>query len=91
MILHDYRCVNCGLVQERFVKYEEKHICCHTCGEIADRVILKSPQPDWAGLAMGDSASPEAIDRFERNHKQQRDKEAKTFKEHGDYGPTPGS
>jgi len=90
MILHDYRCESCGVVQERFVKAEEVVVGCD-CGGIATRVILTAPQPDWAGLAMGDSASPEAIDRFERVHKQQRDKEAKTFKEHGDYGPAPGS
>lgn len=91
MILHDYRCTKCGTEQERFCKQDEIHLDCVKCGEVAYRVILKAPQPDWAGLAMGDSASPEAISHFERTHKQQRAKEEKSLRENGDYGPAPGS
>jgi hypothetical protein len=40
---------------------------------------------------MGDTASPEAINRFERSRKQQRDKEEKSLRENGDYGAAPGS
>lgn len=91
MILHDYRCTECGLVEERFVKVDDTIIACNRCSGAAQRITLKAPNPDWAGLAMGSTASPEAINRFERVHKQQRDKEEKTFREHGDYGPAAGS
>ena len=63
---------------------------CGACGGVSHRVILRAAKPYWSRLAMGDSASPEAIDRFERMHKQQKAKEDKTYAEHGDYGPAPG-
>lgn len=91
MIMHDHRCKECGSVTEALVQASVRSVSCQRCGGHATRVILKAPQPDWARLAMGDNASPEAIDRFERLHKQQREKEAETYKEHGDYGPRPGA
>ena len=91
MILHDYRCQECALVEERFVNVDETQVECAACGAVANRVTLTAPKPDWAGLAMGANASPEAIKRFERTHTQQRDKELKHKREHGDYGPAPGS
>ncbi|MDB2363024.1 zinc ribbon domain-containing protein [Candidatus Pelagibacter bacterium] len=91
MILHDYRCLECGLTQEHFVKKEERIVSCKKCKGAANRITLKAPNPDWTGLAMGDSASPEAIERFARVRKQQKDKEEKSYKENGDYGPRPGA
>lgn len=91
MIIHDYRCEECGELQERYCKAEEKELNCVHCGGVANRVILKAPQPDWAGLAMGNNASPEAISRFERSHRQRKEKEAKHMRDNGDYGPAPGS
>lgn len=40
---------------------------------------------------MGESASPEAIKKFDKMRREQRDKESKTKLEHGDYGKAPGS
>jgi hypothetical protein len=40
---------------------------------------------------MGVGASPEAIKKFDKMHREKAAKEAKTFKEHGDYGKAPGS
>jgi len=40
---------------------------------------------------MGESASPEAIARFDTMHKKQKAKEEKTYADHGDYGPAPGA
>jgi putative FmdB family regulatory protein len=91
MILHDYRCTECGLTEERFVKADEHIVACNKCQGAAKRITLKAPNPDWAGLAMGESASPEAINRFERTHKQRKDKEEKTYRTHGDYGPAAGA
>lgn len=88
-ILHDYRC-SCGKVSEHFVRPEETQVLCE-CGQMADRVILKAPSPDWLSLAQGDSASPEAIDKFEKMHKKQAAKENESLDNHGDYGPRPGA
>lgn len=91
MIMHDHRCTECSSVTEALVNASVRSVSCRKCGGHATRVILKAPQPNWAGLAMGDNASPEAINRFERSRKQQRDKEEKSLRENGDYGPAPGS
>lgn len=91
MIMHDHRCVECQAITEALVKSDETSVSCHRCGGHAKRVILKAPNPDWTGLAMGDNASPEAINRFERSRKQQKDKEEKSLRENGDYGAAPGS
>ncbi|MHA2163609.1 MAG: hypothetical protein ACXABF_14420 [Candidatus Thorarchaeota archaeon] len=91
MIMHDHRCKECGSVTEALVQASVRSVSCQLCGGHATRVILKAPNPDWTGLAMGDTASPEAINRFERSRKQQRDKEEKSLRENGDYGAAPGS
>lgn len=91
MIIHDFRCVECGLVEERYVKQGVHSVSCGKCDGFSKKITLKAPNPDWTGLAMGDSASPEAIDKFEKRRKQQRDKEERCFNENGDYGPAPGS
>jgi hypothetical protein len=55
------------------------------------RVILVAAKLDYGSMAMGESAGTTAIDRFERQHKEQRAKEEKSLREHGDYGRAPGS
>lgn len=90
MILHDFRCEDCGLETEHLIPREQKIEVCPDCNGISHRVILVAAKPDWAGLAQGENASPEAISRFERVHKQQKAKEDKSYAEHGDYGPAPG-
>lgn len=91
MIIHDFRCRRCAHVEEHFVKSDVECMPCTQCLGTAERVILKAPAPDWLSLAQGDSASPEAIDKFDRMHRQQKAKEEKTKSEHGDYGPRPGA
>lgn len=40
---------------------------------------------------MGSNPSPEAIKKFDKMRRDQKDKETKTMAEHGDYGKAPGS
>jgi hypothetical protein len=91
MILHDFRCEACGLVSEHLIESNVTVIQCSECHGNATRVFKQLAKPHWLALAQGDSASPEAIDRFERMHKQQKAKEDKSWDEHGDYGPRPGA
>lgn len=91
MILHDYRCRRCGHTEEHAVKPHETALPCTKCLGTAERVYLKAPSPDWLSLAQGENASPEAIDKFDRMHRQQTAKEEKSKREHGDYGPRPGA
>lgn len=90
MPLHDFECNKCGVVAEHFV-YGNDPVYCVACGSPTHKVYLVVAKPHWAALAQGDSASPEAIARFDRVHRQQRDKEDKSYAEHGDYGPRPGA
>jgi hypothetical protein len=68
----------------------------HTCPECANEskvVFLTAPKIDWGKMGAQANASPEFIDRFEKTHKQQADKEAKFEKEHGEgeyYNVAPG-
>jgi hypothetical protein len=91
MILHDYRCEECNGVEEHFVQRDKLLDICNECGGVSHRVILTAAKPAWLRLAQGDSASPEAINRFERMHKKQKAKEDRAYAEHGDYGTAPGS
>ena len=91
MPLHDFRCRRCKHVHEHMVDAGTTSMPCTECLGTAERVFLVAPKPDWLGLAQGDSASPEAIDKFDKMHKQQAEKESKAQAEHGDYGPRPGA
>lgn len=91
-ILHDFRCSD-GHVHEEYVSSECTEIPCLQpgCALLASRVFLVAPRVDWLSLGASPSASPEAINKFEKMHKEQKAKEEKCFKEHGDYGPRPGA
>ena len=90
MPLYDHRCPE-GHVTEHFHPSDVDTVKCPVCDLEAPRVYLTLAKPNWLALAQGSSASPEAIDRFEKMHKQQADKEAKSLENHGDYGPRPGA
>jgi len=86
MILHDFQCAS-GHVSEHFVRSEETTVSCPQCSHPAQRVFLSPPKLDWAGMAMGPNAGPEFVDRFARVHKEETERQGRTLKEHGDYGP----
>lgn len=89
MPLYDYRCAN-GHVTEERRSFDEREIKCSECGAHSIRVFLTTPSLDYGRMAMGDGCAS-AIDRFDRMHREQRKKEEKSLREHGDYGPRPGS
>lgn len=89
MIMHDFRCSN-GHVAEHAVNSSTTTLQCQ-CGETSVRVFLTAPKLDYGHMAQGESAPTTAIDKFERMHKDQRAKEERHLREHGDYGPAPGA
>lgn len=92
MPTYEYTCPACGYQQDAFCSVSErKNQTCEECGNITNQVVRTPAQPHWSSLAMGSSASPEAIRRFDKMHREQADKEAKMKKEHGDFGKAPGS
>ena len=92
MPTYEYTCPACGHEQETFCKVSErKDQSCDGCGQTTTQVVRTPAQPHWTSLAMGNSASPEAIDKFHKMRNEQRIKEESTQREHGDYGKAPGS
>jgi len=94
LLVFDYVCTECGSeYYDLFVKSTEmdNQLCdnnnCHT---VLTKKIPKT-QLDWDALAQGDGASPEAIRHWEKKRKQQKTKEEKSKREHGDIGKHPGS
>ena len=83
MPIHDFRCPN-GHVTDQLVSQATKEIDCPECGELAERVFLTAPNLDWAGMAQGENAGPEFVERFERSRRQRANQERQHIEEHGD-------
>lgn len=92
MPTYEYTCPKCGNQDDIWCKVSERgDQVCTECGETTKQVVRTPAQPHWTSLALSANASPEAIRKFDKMHKQQRDKESKSKTEHGDYGKAPGS
>jgi hypothetical protein len=89
-VFHDFKCPE-GHVTEQYVHRDTTESPCEVCGLLAKRVFLVAPRVDWLSLGASRFASPEAIQRWDRMHKEQKDKEERSLAEHGDYGPRPGA
>lgn len=90
MPTYSYTCTACG---ERFDAYkpmaERKTHDCPECGATAKQRMVPV---NFDNMSMGcDPAMPTSSDKFDRMMRQQTEKEKKAYREHGDYGPAPGS
>lgn len=80
----EYKCPDCEQYFDKNCSIaERKHQTHEGCGSIAKQVIRTNAALNWTSLAMGDSASPEAVARFDKTHKKQVEKEEKAIREHG--------
>ncbi len=89
-----FRCSTCGHTEDRFVHRSERtyQLCTiKACGRRMTQVLLHAPALDWIRMAQGTSAGPEFIDRFNKNHRNRKAYEEKSYEEHGDYGPAAGA
>lgn len=77
-IRHDYKCFFCLHTEpDMFVrKSEMHHQGCPNCGNNMS-ILPCAPKVDWDALAMGDSASPEAIRHWEKKKRQKLEQEKK--------------
>ena len=92
MPTYNFTCPACGHEEDIFCKVSERGSqSCGECGSETRQVIRQAPRPHWTSLAMGDSASPEAIKKFEKMRREQRAREERSMREHGDYGKSPGA
>lgn len=87
MPIHDFRCRDCGSIHDALVKADELMHTCPECNGMADRVILRAPGLNYLAMGTQENVSPEFQKRFDKIHSDQKAKEEKCIKEHGDYGP----
>lgn len=89
-VLYDWECPSCGHTFEALASWDTRETTCPECMKTTKRVM---PAPRIGLLQMGHrhDASPEAIDHFDKLHRQQRAIEERYEREHGDYGPAPGA
>lgn len=88
LILWDFDCSEHGLFEE-MVKPGVRQAPCPRCGELASRQI-PAPRVDLAKMALESSASPEAINHFDRLHRERKAIEERCYRDHGDYGTAAG-
>lgn len=88
--MFDFECSACKHVFEELVRSKEREQICPECGQLAKRTI--SPvRIDYTGIATSGDGMETSIDRFDHMHRQRRVIEERTYREHGDYGKSPGS
>jgi hypothetical protein len=87
MPIHDFRCRTCKTVHDALVKADEILHTCQKCNYMADREFLKTPSLNYLAMGTQKHVSPEFQERFDKLHRDQKAKEEKSLKEHGDYGP----
>lgn len=90
LLLFDFRCTKCAAITESMVKPGQYWVACSECGGNAQR-ILSPVRVNHYKMAISESASPASIRHFDRQHQQQKAKEEKTYRDHGDYGKAAGS
>lgn len=87
MPIHDFRC-DAGHIHDALVKADDLTRECPECGNLAKRVFLKTPTMSILTMGAQKHVSPEFQDKFDKMHRDQKAKEEKSLKEHGDYGPS---
>lgn len=89
LLMFDFECTLHGLFED-LVKSDIRQIPCPQCGAPAQRTI--SPvRIDRTAMALQESATPTAIDHFDRIHRERKAIEERSYRDHGDYGNHAGS
>lgn len=84
MPTYEYTCETCKEELEVFCKVSEReNQQCATCSSSLVKQIRTPARPHWSSLAMGDSASPEAVSMFDKMHRDKAAIETKAIAEHG--------
>lgn len=91
MPIYSYRCTPCEEQFDELQKMADHASCsCPSCGEPAKQVIT-AVHFDVMGMGTDPNGCPTFADKFEKQMLQQKRKEEKSYREHGDYGPAPGA
>lgn len=88
LILFDFECPEHGLFED-MVTPGIHQAPCPKCGAPSVRQI-SAVRIDRTSIALSGNASPESVAHFDRIHREQRAKEERAYREHGDYGTAPG-
>jgi len=86
----DWRCPE-GHVHEARASGDTKEVDCPECGQAATKIFLTPPKVGWLAMGASASASPEAIIKFDRMHRERKAQEQKYQQDHGDDPPMAGS
>jgi hypothetical protein len=87
--IHDFRCP-AGHVHDAIVHWKTQTRECPECGNLAERVFLKTPTLNYLAMGAQENVSPEFQAKFDKMHKEQKAKEEKSLEDHGDYGASHG-
>lgn len=79
MPIKEFRCQTCNHEHEELVNLRDREAPCPKCGASSKQVFLTPAKIDWGAMGAQANVSPEFIDRFERTHKQQLEKEKKAL------------
>lgn len=77
MPIKEFRCPECSHEHSELVRINVQEAPCPECGANSSQVFLTAPRIDWGAMGAQPNVSPEFIDRFERVHKEQKEKEMK--------------
>jgi hypothetical protein len=83
LIFFEFQCETHGVFED-LVNPDERQAPCPHCARNAPRVI-SAPRINHLAMAMSASASPESIEKFDRMHREQKEKEQRQYDAHGDY------
>lgn len=79
------KCETCGLVETHMIQNGQNTGACtrEGCAGVMHVLIEGTPYIPTANLAMGDSATPDAIDRWQKQRADKQKIEERKIKEHG--------
>jgi hypothetical protein len=83
LIFFDFECAEHGIFED-LVHPDTRQAPCPKCSLPAERQLSKF-RINHMAMAVSASASPESLVKWERAHRQQKAKEEKQYREHGDY------
>ena len=79
MPIKEFTCNDCEHEHTELVGIEARSAPCPECGGNSRQVFRTPPKIDWGAMGVQSNVSPEFIDRFERVHKDQAEKEKKAL------------
>ena len=91
MPIKEFTCTACEHEHDELVGLNVHDALCPKCGANSKQQFRTPLNFDWGAMGAQQNVSPEFQDRFDRVHREQKEKERRNLMEHGDVGRMPGS